>query len=179
MQGSAVQRRFSAHAVGPVLSGLVLAGLVLLTSACGLANDASTAATGPLLALKDSDTVVEQNLQTALTSLQSGAPSGQAVTGIATTSGPSTGYGVVSISNPAGQPAVLAGFNQLSDDCLGLVYITTPGATVLGQSQAGTYYFWLTQTTSSACDAASFAATPAAPKGWPSGDPSGSTWPLP
>ena len=174
MRGSRVQRRF-----GTFAGGLVLSGLVVLTSACGLANDVSTAATGPLLALKDSDTVVEQNLQTALTALQSGAPASPAGTGISTTSGPSTGYGVVSLSEGAGQPAVLAGFNQLSNDCLGLVYITSPGATVLGQSQPGTYYFWLAQTTSSACDAASFAATPAVPKGWPSGDPSGSTWPLP
>lgn len=158
---------------------LLAAGVGLLAGACGLANDASSAVTGPLLALKASDTVVETNLQTVETALQSGAPATQAGTGIATTPGPSTGYGIVSVSTTAEQPVVLAGFNQLSDDCLGLIYVTTPGATVLGESQPGSYYFWIAQTSSSGCDAASFAATPAVPKSWPSGDPSASSWPIP
>jgi len=157
----------------------LLVGLGALAGACGLASDASNAATAPLVALKDSDTVVEQNLQTAETALQSGMPGTEGGTGIATTAGPSTGYGVVSLSDTSGQPIVLAGFNQLSNDCLGLVDISAPGATVLGQSQPGTYYFWMAGTSSADCDAASFAATSAVPKGWPSGDPSGSPWPVP
>jgi nitrous oxide reductase len=154
-----------------------MASVGLLSAGCGLANDAQTAITGPLLALKDSDTVVEQNLQTVQTVVQSGEPA--STSSIATTSGPSTGYGEISVSQAAGQPTVIAGFNQLSDDCLGLVFITTGGAAVLGQSQPGSYYFWVTGTTSAACDAASFAATPAAPSAWGAGDPSGSGWPLP
>ena len=158
-------------------TALCLVALVALSSACGLANDASSAATGPLLALKDSDTVVETNLKTVVTALQTGESASQS--GIATTSGPSTGYGDVSVSDATGQATVLAGFNQLSKDCLGVVYITTAASSVLGQSQPGTYYFWVVNTTSPGCDAASFAATPSAPSGWPAGDPSGTGWPLP
>ena len=158
---------------------VLLAATGVLTGACGLANDASSAITGPLLALKDSDTVVETNLTTVLQVLQAGEPVSHAA--IATTAGPSTSYSVISVSQSPGQPVVLAGFNQLSDDCLGLVYFgsstaaTTP---VLGQT-SGTAYFWLLRTSASACDAASFAATPAVPQGWPSGDPSSSGFPLP
>jgi hypothetical protein len=156
---------------------LLVAGLGMLSAGCGLASDAQTAITGPLLALKDSDTVVEQNLQTLQTVLQSGEPA--SASSIATTPGPSTGYGEISVSQAAGQPTVIAGWNQLSDDCLGMVIITTGGAAVLGQSQPGTYYFWVIHTTSPACDAGSFAATPAAPSAWGTGDPSGSGFPLP
>ena len=160
-------------------NGLLLATLCAVTAACGVSNALSTAATGPLLALKASDTVVETNLQTAVTALQSGAPANQAGTGITTTAGPSTSYNVLSVSSTAGQVTVLAGYNQLSRDCLGLVDVTGPGTTVLGQTQVGTYYFWIARSASSTCDAASFAATPAVPKGWPSGDPSPTGWPLP
>ncbi|MHB1509599.1 MAG: hypothetical protein ACYCST_07690 [Acidimicrobiales bacterium] len=160
-------------------SGLLLVGLGAVLGACGLSNDLSTAATGPLLALKASDTVVETNLQTAETALQSGAPADQVGTGITTTAGPSTSYNVLSVSSTAGQATVLAGFNQLSRDCLGLVDLTGPGVSVLGQTQVGTYYFWIAQSASSTCDAASFAATAAVPKGWPGGDPSSTGWPLP
>ncbi len=153
---------------------LVAVGSSLLTSSCGLASDAGSAVTAPLVGLKDSDTVVETNIKTLLTALQVGSPAD-----IATTAGPSTGYGVISESGSSGQTVVLAGFNQLSDDCLGAVDITTAGSPVLGQSQPGTYYFWVVDTTSSGCDASSFAATPSVPSGWPSGDPSGSGWPLP
>jgi len=155
----------------------LLVGLGLLGSSCGLADDVSTAITGPLLALKDSDTVVETNLKTILTAVQTGISPSQA--GLATTSGPSTSYGLVSVSDPSGGPLVLAGFNQLSDDCLGLVDITTASSAVLGQTQPGTYYFWVISTSPSGCDAASYAATPGAPSGWPAGDPSETGWPLP
>jgi hypothetical protein len=167
--------RALAGRLGRAAAGVVLgATLGTLGGACGVANDASSAITGPLLALKDSDAVVENNLQSVLTTIEAGeSPS---LAGIATTSGPSTGYGLVSVSS--GPPAVLAGFNQLSDDCLGLVYIATGASPVLGASQAGTYYFWITRTSSAACDAASFAATPSVPAGWPPGDPSGTGWPL-
>ncbi|MFZ0173196.1 MAG: hypothetical protein WAL04_16060 [Acidimicrobiales bacterium] len=164
---------------GRLVGTLLFVALGTLCSACGLENDVSSAATGPLLALKDSDTVVETNLTTVLTAVQSGEPASQG--GIATTSGPSTSYGLISVSGSAGQPIVLAGFNQLSDDCLGLVYFgasTPSGTSVLGQTQ-GTAYFWVLRTTASDCDAASFAATPSAPKSWPSGDPSSSGFPLP
>jgi hypothetical protein len=156
---------------------LLVAGLALLGGGCGLSNDVSTAITGPLLALKDSDTVVETNLKTVVTTLQAGEPASAA--GLTVTSGPSTGYSVISVSTPTGQPTVIVGWNQLSQNCLGVVTIAAGGVPVLGESQPGTYYFWDLHVSSPSCSAASFAATPSTPTGWPSGDPSSSGWPLP
>lgn len=160
-----------------VVTLLLVCASGFLISSCGLASDAGSAVTAPLVGLKDTDTVVETNLKTLLTTVQVGEPVSQG--GIATTSGPSTGAGVVSESGSSGQAVVLAGFNTASNDCLGAIEITTAGSPVLGQSQPGTYYFWVVDTTSAGCDAASFAATPSVPSGWPSGDPSASGWPLP
>jgi hypothetical protein len=150
--------------------------LGLLASACSISNDVGNASNGPLGVLKVSDVVVETNLQT-VASAGDGIGNG----GIATTSGPSTGYHEISVSSLAGYPMVLAGFNGLSDDCLGEVVITSPGVQVLGETQPGTYDFWLTGLTgtkSATCDAGSFAATTTVPSGWPAGDPSSSGWPI-
>jgi hypothetical protein len=155
-----------------VRAALALSSLALLASACGVANDLGNTANGPLGVLKVSDTVVETNLQTA------GAATDGIGSGVATTTGPSLSYHVVSVSSGAGRPTVLVGFNQLSGDCLGLVQMLPPGATVLGESQSGPYYFWSTGTTGPACDAASFAAMTTVPSGWAAGDPSSSGWPL-
>jgi hypothetical protein len=86
---------------------------------------------------------------------------------------------VISVSSGAGRPTVLAGFNPDSNDCLGVVEIASPGVAVLGESQTGTYDFWVTGTTSAACDAATYAATTSVPSGWPSGDPTSAGFPLP
>jgi hypothetical protein len=151
--------------------GLVLVALVVLSSACGLESAANSAVQAPLGVLKASDTVVEANLQSAAT-VTDGLGSS-----VATTSGPSTGYKVISLSSGAGRPTVFAGFNNLSDDCLGLIEIASPGVSVLGESQTGTYYFWLTGTTRPQCDAGTFAAMTTVPSGWPAGDPTAAGWP--
>src|SRR5581483_11596864 len=103
------------------LAVIVLTGATAsLASACGLSS-AGTAVTAPLVGLKDTDTVVETNLETAASGT---------VEGIGVTSGPSTGYTVISeFSSP--QAKVYASFNQLSNDCLGLVKIVLPGVPVL------------------------------------------------
>jgi hypothetical protein len=155
-----------------VSAATVVASLGLLASACGLENDASNAAEAPLGALKATDVVVETNLQSLET------PTGGIGSSVAQTAGPSTGPTVISVSSGAGRPTVLAGFNPDSNDCLGAIEITSPGIAVLGESQPGTYDFWVTGTTSAACDAATFAATTSVPSGWPSGDPTSSGWPL-
>jgi len=146
---------------------VIVGTLGLLVAACGLPS----AIEAPLRTLTMSDVVVETNLQSVATATD-GIGSG-----VATTTGPSTTYHTVSVSSAAGHPTVLAGFNQLSNDCLGLVEITSPGFPVLGENQSGTFYFWVLGTTSPACDAASFAATTTAPSHWPTGDPSSSGFP--
>lgn len=151
---------------------LALSGLAMLASACGVANELGSGVEAPLGALKASDSVVETNLQTAAT-VTDGLGSS-----VATTSGPSTSYRVVSVSSGSGRPTVFAGFNQLSNDCLGIIQIASPGVEVLGETQPGSYDFWVTGTTSSECDAATFAATTAVPAGWPAGDPTSSGFPL-
>jgi hypothetical protein len=165
--------------VGDRLKRVLLLGLVALgglsAGACGISNDLYNGYSGPLAVLKNTDVVVETNLKTMETTLQMGEPEAAAMGG--TTSGPSTGANVVSVSDPPSGPIVLAGYNDDSRDCLGMLVIKTPGVAVLGQAQPGTYYFWETGTTSPSCDAATFAATATIPGGWPTGDPSSSGWP--
>jgi hypothetical protein len=150
----------------------VLAGFAVLVSACGVESAANNAVEAPLGVLKASDSVVETNLQLAETATDGMGSS------VATTTGPSTSYRVISVSSGAGRPTVLVGFNQLSNDCLGLIEVGSPGQPVLGATQAGTYYFWLTSTAPADCSAARFAATPSVPTGWPAGDPTSSGWPV-
>jgi hypothetical protein len=155
------------------LGMLALASFAVLAGACGLENDANTAAEAPLGALKATDVVLETNLQSVET------PTDGMGSSVVQTAGPSTGPTVISLSSGTGRPTVLAGFNPDSSDCLGVVEITSPGVAVLGETQAATYDFWVTGTTSAACDAASFAAMTSVPAGWPSGDPTSSGFPLP
>jgi len=167
-------REWSKLGLRVLLTGVAFAGLGLVASACSLSSDASSAIQAPLNILPESDVVVETNLQTAQSAAQAGGLGGGAM---ATTSGPSTSYGVISARSGAGRASVYAGFNQLSDDCLGLMVLSTGSQPVLGETQPGTYYFWVLKTTPSVCDAATLAVTGSVPSGWPSGDPSTSTWP--
>jgi hypothetical protein len=164
------ERRVS---VGRVVRGVaIVSTLALLASACSMTNDLGNPSNGPLGVLKVSDVVVETNLQSVATAADG------ITAGITTTSGPSLGYKEISVSSAAGHPTILAGYNNLSRDCLGMVEITTPGFPVLGETQPGTYDFWLLGTPASACDAASFSATTSVPTGWPAGDPTSSGFPI-
>ncbi len=152
---------------------LAMCGAGVSAAGCSTAHEAATAVTAPLSVLPDTDAVVETNLTTA----SEGAIAGGGL-GVQTTSGPSTSYNVISESSSP-QVVVLAGFNQLSDDCLGLVKISAASVPVLGESQPGSYDFWVKGTEAASCNAASFAATSSVPQGWPAGDPSSAGWPLP
>jgi len=156
-------------------AGLLLSGLALIQG-CSLSNDVGNGLQAPLNVLPESDVVVETNLSTAQTAAQAGGLTGSSV---ATTSGPSTGYSVISVSSGPGRPAIYAGFNQLSNDCLGLMVVPAGSLPALGEGLAGTYYFWILKTTSAACDAATFARTPSLPSSWPKNDPSSGGWPKP
>jgi len=158
-------------------AGLVLGGIVPLVSGCALASDAGSAVEAPLVALPDSDVVVETNLKSADENLDTGASAFGDSSGTAFVAGPSTGAASISESTSPGGATVLAAFNPLSDDCLGLFVVPVAAASVLGESQPGTYYYWNRHSTAPACDAASFAASVSAPSGWPAGDPSASQWP--
>jgi hypothetical protein len=153
---------------------IVLLLAAVLANACGAENALQQAASAPLNVLKATDVVVETNLQTIRTEVGTGVAAGQAVGGM--TNGPSTGAGVISVSQSTGE-TVLAGYDEDSRDCLGMLMVKTAGVPVLGESSPGTYYFWLTSTTSAACDAPRFAASSGVPAGWPAGDPSSSGWP--
>ncbi len=170
------RRRLREQGLRALATALVLAGAGLTATACSLSNDASNALQAPLNILPESDVVVETNLNTAVTTSDTGGLSGS---GVATTSGPSTSYGVISVSSGPGRPAIYAGFNQLSDDCLGMMVVPAGSLPALGEGLAGTYYFWILKTTSSACDAATFALTPSLPSGWPKNDPTSGGWPKP
>ncbi len=158
---------------------------------CSLPGDAVNGYYAPLSVLPDSDVAVETNLKTASTgedvstgqtTLPDGIGSGLGGSGDdgggLTTAGPSTGPSVIS-EDSSGTAAALVGYNPLSHDCLGLLEIDSAGSTVLGQSAVGSYYFWIRNTSSAACDAASFLAVPTVPTTWPKGDPSVSGWPMP
>lgn len=153
------------------LACATLAGFGAIVTACGLSQDVGSAVTAPLAVLPATDVVVETNLQSA-----SNAAAGS-LGGVQVVSGPSTNYNTISEASNLGT-TVLVGFNQLSNDCLGLIRISSPSSPVLGESQIGTYDFWVTGTTPAVCDAATFAATAAVPHGWPAADPGG-TWPTP
>jgi hypothetical protein len=114
------------------------------------------------------------------TTLPSHAPGTVQGSGGAVTTGPSTGVGVLSEAGEGGV-AAYAGFNKLSNDCLGLIVIPAGGTTTpaLGQTTAGTYRFWVRNTTSAACDASSFLLMTTVPVGWAKGDPSPNGFPLP
>lgn len=171
LRGEVDKLRSGAGLVRTVTTGL-LVGICVSSSACGLTGEASSAISAPLNVLSETDKVVETNLQTVSTS-------GSLATdpGIAITSGASTGYGDISQYAVTGRLTVLAGWNQLTDDCLGLVEIGTAGTPVLGISQPGTYYFWVKKVPSPTCDAATLAEYAQVPQGWPPGDPSPSGWP--
>ncbi|MGH9171557.1 MAG: hypothetical protein ACRD0Z_11895 [Acidimicrobiales bacterium] len=142
----------------------------MLGAACGLSS-VPQAVTAPLAVLPATDVVVEQNLQSVAESHGSGA-----VAVVGTVSGPSLNYHEVSESSSSGV-LVLAGYNQLSGHCLGILRISAPVQPVLGESQPGTYDFWQLKGAASACDAASFASYAKVPQDWPAGDPTTGGWP--
>lgn len=166
LRGSACSVLVAALFVGGV--GAVLAG-------CSLPGDAVNGYYTPLNVLPDTDVVVETNLKTAATgadvSDQGGDTGGNVIT-----SGPSTSASVIS-KDSSGTDTAYVGFNPLSHDCLGLLAIGAAGPALLGQSTPGSYYFWVKNTSSGACEAASFLTLGAPPTSWPKGDPSSTAWP--
>ncbi len=159
-------------------------GTCLLLSACSagsaLSNDVVN--NGPLSALPATDVAVETNLQTALQQAQVSALGGQTPAMPAgAVSGPSSGPSVVSYAAPAAGMTVLAGYNDVSHDCLGIVSIagSYSGPPVLGKSSSGTYDFTAANASASSCDSTVFASEPVPPPGWPSDDPSSGSWPVP
>ena len=179
-------------ALRPAVVGamLLMGGAAAGLSGCSLPGDAVNGYYAPLSVLPDSDVAVETNLKTAATggdvsagqpTLPDGIGSGLGGAGDdgggSITAGPSTSASVIS-EDSSGTDTALVGFNPRSHDCLGLLDIGSGGLALLGQSVPGSYYFWVKNTSSPACDAASFLAVAAVPTSWPKGDPSGSGWPM-
>jgi hypothetical protein len=170
--------RSGARAVSAGSLVAVVAGSTLLSGGCSLANDATTAVTAPLTALPATDVVVETNLQTELQAAQAAAATGQAPSGGSFVAGPSSGPSVTSVAAPQPGAEVLVAYNNVTRDCLGILYLAAaPASAVLGESGAGTYYFTAPSTPSGACTASGFAALGTAPAGWPAGDPSSAGFP--
>lgn len=155
----------------------------------GCTNQVANDVDAPINAIKDTDTVVETNIQSAITSASTVAATHGLFTsfspssaGMAATTGPSTGPGDLSYAvAPGGGALVLAAWNHTDQHCIGAVVVsqqlTTPILGVLSpNSQA--YDFIAPAATSSACSASAFAATPASPTGWQLA-PTTSGYPLP
>jgi hypothetical protein len=170
----------AAIAVGGIASG-----------GCSLLSDAATSATAPLTALPATDVVVETNLETQLTNaglgaglgLGSGIPGGQPggtlpFANAPVVSGPSTGPTEISSTTIGGGSLLIVEYNNLSQDCLGILRLSgAVGAVVLGESSPGTYYFVERSSPTGGCAASTFAAEATVPKGWPAGDPSSAGFP--
>lgn len=158
---------------------LAVAAGGVLASGCSLLSDAATSATAPLTALPATDVVVETNLETSLTVVRTGAATGAGLAGMpGFVAGASDNPSATSFARPSPAVTVLAAYNNVTRDCLGVAVLSAaPPAPVLGRTAAGSYYFVARSTPPGGCAASTFAADAAVPGGWPSGDPSSAGFP--
>jgi hypothetical protein len=160
----------------------LLTVLLISLAGCGVSNALGGAVMAPLTALPGTDVILETNLQSAmeggtaqagLSSISTAAGNGG---GLTTTGAPTTPE-QVSVADSTGVSLYTA-FNPADDHCLGL-FVIRPGllTPVLGETTAGTYYFWFGSTKAVDCTASIFTAELTVPSRWASGDPSPTGWP--
>ena len=167
------------------IGAVVLAGAAAALGMAGCTAAVSNALDAPIQVISATDVAVGTSIQAVAQAAQAHllvggsflgfGPASAAGTNI--TSGPSGSSGEISYSvTPGGGALVMTGWNRADRHCVGELYVQTALPTpVLGITSAGQYYFVAPAASSSACDAASYAATTAAPTGWPK-NPSSSVW---
>jgi hypothetical protein len=156
-----------------------LLGLSATLSACGASTSLGNDVLAPLSALPATDVVFETNLQSAVQGgvVQAGLSGSSTLDGLAETTGAPTTTSEVSVAAGTGV-SVYTAFNPADGHCLG-TFVIAPGAvvSVLGESAAGSYDFWLGGATAAGCTASTFSTESTVPSGWASGDPSSTGWP--
>jgi hypothetical protein len=137
--------------LSPVFGALRIAPLVVVpmvmvaAAGCSLANDGVSGLTAPVGALPATDVAIESNLKTSLTFLDTALAAGGGMSGVAGpgfVTGPSTGPSETSFAALGSSGAVIAEYNDVTRDCLGIVdAVGVLGNPVLGVTGPGTFYF--------------------------------------